>query len=64
MRSRKTLEILTKRLDYIMFRTRIKLNFFYELWNNKKPTVKYFIVFESSCHILRDWKNLHEFDNK
>ena len=36
----------------------------YELWNNKKPTLKYFRVFESKCYILRDRENLGKFDSR
>ena len=34
----------------------------YELWRGKKPTVKYFWVFGSTCYILRDRENLGKFD--
>jgi hypothetical protein len=36
----------------------------YELWKGKKPTVKYFRVFGSTCYILRDRENLGKFDAK
>jgi transposase InsO family protein len=36
----------------------------YELWRGKKPTVKYFRVFRSTCYILRDRENLGKFDAK
>jgi predicted nucleotidyltransferase len=36
----------------------------YELWRGKKPTVKYFRVFGSTCYILRDRENLGKFDAK
>jgi hypothetical protein len=36
----------------------------YELWQGKKPTVKYFQVFESMCYILHDRENLRKFDVK
>ena len=36
----------------------------YEIWNGKKPKVKYFRVFRSKCYILNDWKNLGKFDAK
>ena len=36
----------------------------YELWFDKKPTVKYFRVFGSKCYILRDRENLGKFDTK
>ena len=36
----------------------------YEIWNGKKPRVKYFRVFRSKCYILHDWENLGKFDAK
>ena len=36
----------------------------YEIWNGKKPKVKYFRVFGSKCYILNDWENLRKFDAK
>ena len=36
----------------------------YEIWNGKKPRVKYFRVFGSKCYILNDWENLGKFDAK
>ena len=36
----------------------------YEIWNGKKPRVKYFRVFESKCYILNDQENLGKFDAK
>lgn len=30
----------------------------------KKPTVKYFRVFQSKCYILRDGENTHKLENK
>ncbi|MGV8000458.1 hypothetical protein PJP08_29060, partial [Mycobacterium kansasii] len=36
----------------------------YELWFNKKLTVKYFRFFGSKCYILRDHENLRKFDTK
>ena len=36
----------------------------YEIWNGKKPKVKYFRVFENKCYILNDWENLGKFDAK
>ena len=34
----------------------------YEIWNGKKPRVKYFRVFGSKCYILNDRENLGKFD--
>ncbi|GAU42103.1 hypothetical protein TSUD_134870 [Trifolium subterraneum] len=36
----------------------------YELWKNKKPTVKYFHVFGSKCYILADRKQRRKLDPK
>ena len=36
----------------------------YEIWNGKKPKVKYFLVFKSKCYILNDRENLGKFDAK
>ena len=36
----------------------------YEIWNEKKPTVKYFQVFRSKCYILNDCEKLGKFDAK
>jgi hypothetical protein len=36
----------------------------YEIWQGKKPTVKYFWIFGSKCYILRDRENLEKFDPK
>ena len=36
----------------------------YEIWNRKKPKVKYFRVFGSKCNILNDRENLGKFDAK
>ena len=38
--------------------------FAYEIWNGKKPRVKYFRVFGSKCYILNNWENLGKFDAK
>ena len=38
--------------------------FAYEIWNGKKPRVKYFRVFGSKCYILNDRENLGKFDAK
>ena len=36
----------------------------YEIWNGKKPKVKYFRVFGCKCSILNDWENLGKFNTK
>ena len=36
----------------------------YEIWNGKKPKVKYSQVFGSKCYILNDQENLGKFDAK
>jgi hypothetical protein len=50
-------------LNRVVFRLVIKLTL-YKLWNHKRPTIKYFRVFGSSCYMLRDGENLYKFDNK
>ena len=47
----------------ILFRVGIKKTA-YEIWNGKKPRVKYFRVFGSKCYILNDWENVGKFDAK
>ena len=47
----------------IYFRARTKKTT-YEIWNGKKPKVKYFRVFGSKCYILNDRENLGKFDAK
>ena len=34
----------------------------YELWKGRKPNVKYFKIFRSTCFILKDRENLGKFD--
>ena len=34
----------------------------YELWKGRKPNVKYFIIFGSTCFILKDRENVEKFD--
>ena len=36
----------------------------YELWKWKKPNVKYFKIFESTCFILKDRENVGKFDSR
>lgn len=36
----------------------------YESWSGKKPTVKYFQVFVSTCYVLRDSEHLGKYDEK
>lgn len=36
----------------------------YGLWKNKKPTIKYFRVFDSQCYILQDHENSNKFNSK
>ena len=33
----------------------------YELWKGRKPIVKYFIIFGSTCFILKDRENVGKF---
>ena len=34
----------------------------YELWKGRKPNVKYFRIFGSTCFIFKDRKNVGKFD--
>ena len=36
----------------------------YELWKGRKPNVKYFRIFESTCFILQDRENVEKFDSR
>ena len=36
----------------------------YELWKGRKPNVKYFRIFESTCFILKDRENVEIFDSR
>ena len=36
----------------------------YELWKGRKPNVKYFIIFGSTCFILKDKENVGKFDSQ
>ena len=36
----------------------------YELWKGRKPNVKYFKIFESTCFILKDRENVGKFDSR
>ena len=36
----------------------------YELWKGRKPNVKYFKIFGSTCFILKDRENVGKFDSQ
>ena len=36
----------------------------YELWKGRKPNVKYFRIFGSTCFILKDRENVGKFDSR
>ena len=36
----------------------------YELWKGRKPNVKYFKIFGSTCFILKNRENVGEFDSR
>ena len=36
----------------------------YELWKGRKPNVKYFRIFESTCFILKNRENVGKFDSR
>ena len=36
----------------------------YKLWKGRKPNVKYFRIFSSTCFILKDRENVEKFDSR
>lgn len=36
----------------------------YQLWKGRKPNVKYFQIFNSTCYILMDKEFRHKWDSK
>ena len=36
----------------------------YELWKERKPNMKYFKIFGSTCFILKDRENMGKFDSR
>ena len=36
----------------------------YKLWKGRKPNVKYFRIFGSTCFILKDRENVGKFDSR
>ena len=36
----------------------------YKLWKRRKPNVKYFRIFGSTCFILKDKENVEKFDSR
>ena len=50
-------------VNQVYFRPRIKKTP-YEPWKGRKPYVKYFIIFGSTCFILKDRKNVGKFDTR
>ena len=36
----------------------------YELWKGRKPNIKYFRIFGSTCFILKDRENMGKFDSR
>ncbi|XP_030969593.1 uncharacterized protein LOC115989854 [Quercus lobata] len=36
----------------------------YELWKERKPNVKYFIIFASTCFVLKDRENVGKFNSR
>jgi hypothetical protein len=52
---------------YVINRTIIRNTLdkkFYELWNNRKPNIRYFKVFGCKCFVLNDRDNLGKFNAK
>ena len=50
-------------VDKVYFRPGTKKTS-YELWNGRKPNVKYFRIFGSTCFILKDRDNVGKFDSR
>ena len=50
-------------MNRVYFRPRTKKTP-YELWKGRKPNVKYFIIFGSTCFILNDRENVGKFDTQ
>ena len=51
----------TVNIVYFRLGTKKTLN---ELWKGRKPNVKYFRIFGSTCFILRDRENVGKFDSR
>ena len=49
-------------VNRVYFRSGTK-NTSYELWKGRKPIVKYFRIFGSTCFILKDRENVGKFDS-
>ena len=50
-------------INRVYFRPSTK-NTPYELWKGRKPNVKYFIIFGSTCFIFKDIENVGKFDSR
>ena len=50
-------------INGVYFRLGIKKTS-YELWKGRKPNVKYFRIFGSTCFILKDRENVRKFDSQ
>ena len=50
-------------INRVYFRTDIKKTP-YELWRGRKPNVKYFRIFGSTCFIMKDRENVGKFDSR
>ena len=51
----------TVNIVYFRLGTKKTLN---ELWKGRKPNVKYFKIFRSTCFILKDRENVDKFDSR
>ena len=51
----------TVNIVYFRLGTKKTLN---ELWKGRKPNVKYFKIFRSTCFILKDRENVGKFDSR
>ena len=50
-------------VNMVYFRPDMKKTL-YELWKGRKPNVKYFKIFGSTCFILKDRDNVGKFDSQ
>ena len=50
-------------VNRVYFKTGTKKTL-YELWKGRKPNVKYFRIFGSTCFILKDRENVGKFDTR
>ena len=59
----KVVNIACQIVNQVYFRPRTKKTP-YELWKGRKPNVKYFKIFGSTCYILKNRENVRKFDTR